>query len=203
MWRCVRIVQDQLLADGTTFVARFDKSAVADAALGCPLPIVPSEVMIPLAAKGKAGKGLPLDTAVIYNARHNIPVGRSRMAFDLTCDATSGGTLLSLSGLTIQLGQGKLRVRQGQEKPLEAMLKLPAAAARHRFTISWSESDLKVACDGQEVLAVRLQSPLIPPLKRGIQIRGHGKSTDGPFTIGPVRDAMISNLEIGGPFEPK
>jgi hypothetical protein len=204
MWRCVRIVQDPLLADGITFVARFDQDAVADAAFGCPLPNVPSEALIPLAtAVGKAGKGLPLDAAVVYNARHNIPARGGRMAFDLKCDAAAGGTLISVSSLAIQLDQGKLRVHQGQEKPLEAALKLPATAAWHRFTILWSESDLKVACDGREVLVARLQSPLIPPLKRGIQIRGHGKSTDVPFSIGPVHRAVINNLVIGGPSSPK
>jgi hypothetical protein len=119
------------------------------------------------------------------------------MAFDLKCDAAAGGTLFSVSGLAIQLGQGRLRVQQGQEKPVEATLRFPAAPAWHGFTISWSESDLKVACDGREVLVARLQSPLIPPLQRGLQIRGHGKNTDVPFGIGPVRGAVIDNLVIG------
>jgi hypothetical protein len=199
MWRCVRMVQDPLLAGGNTFVARFDKDAVADAALGCPLPNVPSEALIPpAAAAGKTGKGLALDTAVAYNVRHNLPAAKGRMAFDLKCDPTTDGTLLRVSGLAVQLAQGKLRVQQGQDKPVEAALELPAAAAWHGFTISWSESDLKVACDGQDVLAARLQSPLVPPLQRGIKIAFQGKSTDIPFSMGPVRGAVIDNLVIGG-----
>lgn len=200
----MRIVQDPLLVDGTTFVARFDKDGVADAAFGCPLPIVPNEALIPLAAaEGKGGKGLPLDTAVVYNARHNLPAGRGRMAFDLKCDAAAGGTLLSVSGLAIQLGQGKLRLHQGQEKLAEAVLKFPATAAWHRFTISWRESDLKIACDDQDVLVAPLHSRLIPPLGRGIQIRGHGKSTDVTFSIGPVRGGVIDNLVISRPSSQK
>ena len=204
MWRCVRIVEDPRLADGATFVARFEKDAVADAAFGCPLPIVPNEALIPLAvAEGKTGKGLPLDAAVVYNARHNMPAGRGRMTFDLHCDAAAGGTLLGVADLAIRLGQGKLRLHQGHEKPVEAALTFPAAAAWHSFAISWNESDLRVACDGREVLVARLQSPLIPPLQRGIRIRGHGKSTDVPFSLGPVRGGVIDNLVIGRPSSPK
>jgi hypothetical protein len=198
MWRCVRLVQDPLLAGGTTFVARFDKDAVADAALGSPLPLVPSEAFIPpAAAEGTSGKALPLEMAVAYSARHNLPAAGGRMTFDLKCDAASAGQLLSVGPLAIHLGQGKLRLQQPQAAPVEAALQLSAPMAWHRLAVSWNGSQIAIACDGRNVLAARLESPLVPPLARGIRIRGHGKSTEVSFGLGPIPGAAIDNLVIG------
>jgi hypothetical protein len=201
MWRCVRLVQDDLLTGGTTFVARFDKDAVADAALGCPLPNVATEAKIPQAtAEGKAGKGFALEAAVSYNARHNIPAGQGTIALDLKCDAAMSGTVLAVAPVTLRLDRGKLVIQQEKEKPAEAALQLPADAAWRRFVITWKDLDLKVACDGQEVLAVKLASPLGAKMCRGLQIRDNRSRANNnpPFTLGPIRGAVIDNLLISG-----
>ena len=199
MWRCIRIVQDGLLAGGATFVARFDSGAVADAAFGSPLPNVPTEAKIPqAAAEGKSGRGLPLDTAVSYSARHNIPPGEGSVALDLRCDAATEGTIFAGGGIALTIRQGKVTLRHGEEKPIEAAFNLPAEAAWHDFRIAWKDLDLKVSCDGREVLARRLAAPMGPKMVRGNQIRSNHlhADTNTPFTLGPARGAVIDNLVI-------
>jgi hypothetical protein len=180
-------------------VARFEKDAVADAAFGSPLPNVPTEAKIPqAAAEGKAGKGLALETAVSYNARHNIPSGQGMISFDLKCGAATSGTVFAVAPVTLRIDRGQLVLQQEKERPAEAALKLPADAAWHRFTLAWKGLDLKVSCDGQEVFAVKLTAPLGAKPSRGLQIRDNlGRANNNPpFTLGPARGAVIDNLVI-------
>ena len=194
MWRSVRLVQDPALGADKTFVASFDKDAEADSALGNPLPKVPKESDIPQAN----AKSMPLDRAIAYDARHNIPAGgRGNVSWKLKCGPESSGSILALPGLSVAINRGKLTVTAGKAKA-DADLQLGKEPAWHRFAMAWKGRDVSVSVDGKPVISLAVGAAVKFEMPRGIHIVSyHIRTNNAPtFSIGPVRGAAIDDLVI-------
>ena len=223
-WRAVRIVQPKLLAAGETFVAHFDGGAVeADEALGHPYPLPDKSATAPTAdAEGKSGKGCALDQALVFGARHNVPVEDGRMAFQVKVPAGASGVLVETGRWKVSLGKAGLTLAFLAETPTGegamrhgpslvasatgtrwetlATAALPAApeGGWREFRISWRGKEMKVQASGQELAAATLPEPPFRPLGRGRDIQDYRLRTRAAaITFGPLKGAVMDDLVIG------
>jgi len=202
MWRAVRLVQPSLLAGGQTFVARFDGPEVAaDEALGHryartrkPATTVPG---------GKTGRAAPLDQALTFDARHHVTRDAGRIAFSLKlAGGKGGGTLLAIGrDVALRLDRGKLRLLGEKRRVLAEADWQPKPDAWHAVEIAWKAREVRVATDGAERMATKLDAPLpIRPMGRGLEIENYRKRVrPTQLTFGPLKGALLDDLVISKP----
>ena len=202
MWRAVRIVQPRLLADGATFVARFDGDTLAaDEALGHRY----ARTRKPAATVqgGRSGRAAPLDQALTFDARHHVSRDAGRIAFALRCEGPKpNGTLLTVGrDLSLRLERGKLRLLGEKRRVLAEADWQPKPGAWHAVGIAWSGSALRASVDGKEALDAKLDAPLpIRPMARGLDIQDHRtRVTPTRLSLGPLEGARLDDLSMGIP----
>ena len=203
MWRAIRLMQPERLADGVAFTAAFDGDEVAaDEAFGHRYARGRLSAVLKTVQGGKTGRAASLDEALVFDARHHVAREGGRIAFQLQVQGDKPrATLLALDpgAFFLALDRGKLRLLGEKRRVLaEADLPLAPAPAWHAVEVLWQGKDFRATIDGSQVLVAKLDGPVpIQPMGRGLAIQNHRtRLRPSQLTFGPLKGARLDDLTL-------